>query len=75
MKVRRIVTGKNKENHSMVKWDSEIEARPGRSGFERADIWATKSLPAKLSEEDPAKWELGTSALLNNICFLLQYFQ
>ena len=51
MKVRRIVTENNKDNHSMVKWDSELEARPGRPGFERADIWATKYLPAKLSEE------------------------
>ena len=73
MKVRRIVTGKNKENHSMVKWDSEIEARPGRSGFERADIWATKSLPAKLSEEDPAKWELGTSIINGSVFRLIKY--
>ncbi len=73
MKVRRIVTGNNKDNHSMVKWDNEIEARPGRPGFERADIWATKSLPVKLSDEDPAKWQLGTSISNGSVFRLIKY--
>ena len=53
MKIRRVVTGHNKEGKSIVKWDSEIEAIPGRPGFSHAPMWATKQLPADLTEEDP----------------------
>ena len=58
MKVRRVVTGKDKEGKSVVKWDSEIDSKPSRPGSERVEIWASKSLPAELTEEDPANWEL-----------------
>ena len=34
MKVRRIVTGHNEDEQSMVKWDSEIDSESGRPGFE-----------------------------------------
>ena len=61
MKVRRVVTGKDKEGKSIVKWDSKIDSKPGRLGFERVEIWATESLPAKLTEDDPSNWDLGTS--------------
>lgn len=64
MKVRRVVTGNDQEGQSGIKWDDELETIPGRPGLEKVLIWATKDLPVKLSEEDPAKWELGTS--LNN---------
>ena len=53
MKTRRVVTGHNKDGRSMVKWDTEIESKPGRPGFEKMDLWATDSLPAHLTEDDP----------------------
>jgi hypothetical protein len=34
MKIRRIVTGHDQNGKSMVKWDTEIDAQPGRPGFE-----------------------------------------
>lgn len=61
MKVRRVVTGHDQEGRSIIKWDSEIEGKPGRPGFERVDLWATDTLPARLTEDDPVKWDLGTS--------------
>ena len=61
MKFRRVVTGHNKEGKSCVKWDSEIEPILGRPGFSNIPMWATKNLPAEMTEEDPNTWELGTS--------------
>jgi hypothetical protein len=61
MKIRRVVTGHNPEGKSVVKWDSEIEAIPGRPGFSHVPLWATKQLPAKLTDEDPLTWDIGTS--------------
>ncbi len=61
MRIRRVVTGQNREGRSVVKTDSEIEGKCGRPGFERVDLWATDRLPPRLTEEDPATWQLGTS--------------
>jgi quercetin dioxygenase-like cupin family protein len=61
MKVRRVVTGHNEKGKSIVKWDGEVEAKSGRPGFSQSPLWATKKLPAEMTEEDPNTWELGTS--------------
>ncbi len=74
MKVRRVVTGHNKDGKSVVKWDSEMDSQAGRPGFERVELWATESLPARLTEEDPVEWDLGTS-LANGSVFRFARFQ
>lgn len=75
MKIRRVVTGLNEEGHSIVKWDTEIECKQGgRHGFERADLWATESLPARLTGDDPAMWDMGTS-LANGSVFRIACYQ
>jgi len=61
MKVRRVVTAIDDQGKSYVKWDNEIKAVPGRPGFSFFPMWATKKLPAEMTEEDPNTWELGTS--------------
>jgi len=61
MKARRVVTGHDHQGRSVVKWDSELEGKPGRPRFEKVDLWATDSLPARLPEDDPTTWEFGTS--------------
>ena len=61
MKFRRIVTGNNKEGKACIKWDSTIEPIPMREGFSNIPMWATKKLPAEMTEEDPNTWDLGTS--------------
>ena len=72
-KIRRVVTGHNKEGKSIVKWDSETEVIPGRPGFSQAPMWATKELPARMTEEDPAQWELGTSIAGGSVFRVARY--
>ena len=73
MKSRRVVTGHNQDGRSIVKWDTEIEGQPGRAGFENVPLWATDQLPARLSEEDPNTWDLGTSLGNGSIFRICRY--
>ncbi|MBI5966997.1 MAG: cupin domain-containing protein [Deltaproteobacteria bacterium] len=73
MKIRRIVTGHNNEGRSIVKWDSEVEAIPGRPGFSYVPLWATKQLPAKLTNEDPSTWEIGTTIADGSVFRIIRY--
>ena len=61
MKIRRVVTAIDEQGKSYAKWDHEVEAFSGRPGFSFFPMWATKKLPAEMTEEDPNTWELGTS--------------
>ena len=61
MAFRRVVTGFNKAGKSCVKWDSTIEPKNLRPGFDNVPLWATKKLPAETATDDPNTWELGTS--------------
>ncbi len=61
MKIRRLVTANDDEGKSFVKWDGEIKANPRRPGFSSFQMWATNKLPAELTEEDPNRWEIGTT--------------
>jgi quercetin dioxygenase-like cupin family protein len=61
MAFRRVVTGFNKDGKSCIKWDSQIEPKNLRPGFDNVPLWATKKLPAETVEDDPNTWELGTS--------------
>lgn len=73
MKIRRVVTGHNHKGKGVVKWDNEIEAIPGRAGFSFVPLWATKQLPAKLTEEDPNTWEIGTSIAGGSVFRIARY--
>ncbi len=61
MKIRRVVTANDNEGKSFVKWDSEVEPIQRRPGFQSFEMWATKKLPAEVTEDDPTKWEIGTA--------------
>ena len=73
MKIRRVVTGKDREGKSIVKWDSEIESIPIRPHVERVNIWAIDSLPAKLTEDDPANRDLRNILSNGSIFIIAQY--
>jgi len=73
MKIRRVVTGHNKEGKAVVKWDSELESISGRPGFSRVDLWATDQLPPRLTDEDPAAWEIGTTIANGSVFRIIQY--
>ena len=73
MRIRRVVTGHNHEGKGIVKWDSEIEAVPGRPGFSFVPLWATKQLPAKFTDEDPITWEIGTTIAGGSVFRIIRY--
>ena len=73
MKIRRVVTANNKDGKSFVKWDSDVNAISGRLGFSFLPMWATKKLPAELTEEDPNTWEIGTSIADGSVFRLCRY--
>jgi quercetin dioxygenase-like cupin family protein len=73
MKIRRVVTGHNKDGRSSIKWDTVIDSRPGRTGFEQVPLWATDSLPVRFAEEDPNTWELGTSLADGSVFRICRY--
>jgi quercetin dioxygenase-like cupin family protein len=73
MKIRRVVTGHNHEGRSIIKWDSEIEAISGRPGFSYVPLWATKQLPAQLTDEDPNTWEIGTTLADGSVMRIIRY--
>ena len=73
MKIRRVVTGHNEEGKAIVKWDSEIESVAGRPGFSRAEMWATKELPPKLTDEDPITWDIGTTIANGSVFRIIEY--
>jgi quercetin dioxygenase-like cupin family protein len=73
MKIRRVVTGHDAHGKSLVQWDSDIESRPGRPGFEQVPLWATDRLPVRLTEDDPITWELGTSLANGSVFRIARY--
>ena len=73
MKIRRVVTGHSKEGKSIVQWDSEALAIEGRPGFSHVPLWATKELPPKLTDEDPATWQIGTTIAGGSVFRIIQY--
>ncbi len=73
MKIRRVVTGHNEKGQSCVKWDSELKTVPGRPGFSQVPLWATKELPAQLTEEDPGQWEFGTTIANGSVFRIARY--
>jgi quercetin dioxygenase-like cupin family protein len=73
MKIRRVVTGHTREGKSIVQQDGQIETLPGRPGFSQVPVWATKELPAKLTDEHPDSWKLGTTIAGGSVFRVIQY--
>lgn len=73
MKIRRVVTGHNEAGKAVVKWDDKIDSMAGRKGFGYTPVWATRELPPHLDEEDPAKWEIGTTIENGSVFRVIQY--
>jgi quercetin dioxygenase-like cupin family protein len=73
MQIRRIVTGHDENGKSCVQWDSTLDSKPGRPGFEQAMLWATDSLPPRLTGDDPSTWELGTSLANGSVFRIARY--
>ena len=61
MQIRRVVTANDEEGRSLVRSDSEIGPVLRRRGFSVFPMWATRKLPAEVTDEDPNTWDFGTS--------------
>ncbi len=73
MKFRRVVTGHNREGKSVIERDGEMETVSGRPGFSQAPVWATKELPARLTDEDPSTWKFGTTIAGGSVFRVIEY--
>ena len=73
MKFRRVVTGHNREGKSVIQRDGGIETVSGRPGFSQVPVWATKELPARLTDEDPSAWKFGTTIAGGSVFRVIEY--
>jgi len=73
MKFRRVVTGHDREAKSIVQDDDEMETIAGRPGFSQIPVWATKELPARLTDEDPSTWKFGTTIAGGSVFRVIEY--
>ncbi len=73
MKFRRVVTGHSREGKSVIERDGEMETVSGRPGFSHVPVWATKELPARLTDEDPSTWKFGTTISGGSVFRVIEY--
>jgi len=57
----------------VIQSDGEIETVSGRPGFSQIPVWATKELPARLTDEDPSAWTFGTTIAGGSVFRVIEY--
>ena len=73
--VRRVVTGIDENNHSIVQFDSRVPLTPGPAGLTATNLWITDSYPAGFSfKADAATRPIGISPPDNGTKFRLVEF-
>ena len=73
--VRRVVTGIDENNHSVVQFDTRVPLTPGPAGLTATNLWITDSYPAGFSfKEDTATRPIGISPPDNGTKFRLVEF-
>jgi len=73
--VRRVVTGTDENNHSVVQFDTRVPLTPGPAGLTATNLWITDSYPAGFSfKEDAATRPIGISPPDNGTKFRLVEF-
>jgi mannose-6-phosphate isomerase-like protein (cupin superfamily) len=71
--VRRVVTGFDDNNHSVVLFDSQVPLQSSPLGSS-TNLWITDSYPPSLSKEDTANRPIGISPLDNGTKFRIVEF-
>jgi mannose-6-phosphate isomerase-like protein (cupin superfamily) len=73
--IRRVVTGLDANDKSVVMFDSRMPLRPGPYGLQAANLWVTNSFPLGFSfKDDTAAIPVGISPLDNGTKFRVVEF-
>jgi mannose-6-phosphate isomerase-like protein (cupin superfamily) len=72
--VRRVVTGLDDNNHSVVLFDSQVPLQPGLFGINSTNLWITDSYPPSLTKQDTANRPIGVSPPDNGTKFRIVEF-
>src|ERR1700674_3566681 len=59
--MRRVVTGLDEKNHSVVLFDSRMPLESVAPGIIATNFWITDSYPPSLSKQDPSARRMGTA--------------
>jgi len=72
--MRRVVTGLDERNHSMVLFDSKIPLKHVAHGIKATNFWITDTYPASLLKDDPSGRPIGTAPPNNGTKFRVVEF-
>ena len=72
--MRRVVTGLDENNHSIVLFDSHMPLKPVAPGIVATNFWITYSYPPSLSKQDPSARPIGTAPPDNGTKFRVVEF-
>ena len=72
--MRRVVTGLDDRNHSVVLFDSAMPLKPAAPGITATNFWITDSYPPPLTTSDPSGRQIGTAPPDNGTKFRVVEF-
>jgi hypothetical protein len=72
--MRRVVTGLDERNHSVVLFDSAMPLKPAAPGIIATNFWITDSYPPPLTSNDPSGRQIGTAPPDNGTKFRVVEF-
>ena len=72
--MRRVVTGLDARNHSVVLFDSAMPLKPAAPGITATNFWITDSYPPPLTASDPSGRQIGTAPPDNGTKFRVVEF-
>jgi mannose-6-phosphate isomerase-like protein (cupin superfamily) len=72
--MRRVVTGLDENNHSVVLFDTRMPLKPAAPGIVATNFWITDSYPPGLSKEDPSGKPIGVAPPDNGTKFRVVEF-
>ena len=72
--IRRVVTGLDDRNHSVVLFDSQMPLRAVGPGIVATNFWITDDYPPSLTKQDPSGRQIGTAPPDNGTKFRVVEF-
>lgn len=72
--IRRVVTGLDERNRSIVLFDSRMPLKPAAPGVVATNFWITESYPPSLTKEDPSARPIGIAPPDNGTKFRVVEF-